>query len=89
VEISLLCVVYVVFTGVRVLCVRDMYIHWCRHTLEHTHIHILMQVLMYVEVWNIMVCNQNLPNPNIHEQTPDVVGERPDHLSDSWWLSCS
>jgi len=43
-----------------VLCVRDMYIQRCRHALEHMHIHILMQMLMYVVVWNIMVCNQNV-----------------------------
>jgi len=67
-----------------VLCMRDMYIQRCRHAPEHTHIHILMQTLMYVEVWNIMVCNQNVPDPNKHEQTPDVVRERPWRLSDSW-----
>jgi len=31
-----------------------------------------------------MVCNQNVPDPNQHEQTLDVVRERPWHLSDSW-----
>ena len=40
---------------------------------EHTHIHILMQTLMYVEVSNIMVCNQHAPDPNKHEKTLDVV----------------
>jgi len=39
---------------------------------------------MYVEVWNIMVCNQNIPDPNKHERTPDAVRERPWGLSDSW-----
>ena len=60
-----------------VLCVRDINIHWCRHAPEHTHIHILIQTLMYVEVWNIMLCNQNVPDPNKHERTRDVVSERP------------
>jgi len=50
---------------------------------EHTHIHILMQTLMYVEVSNIMVCNQHAPDPNKHEQTPNVVRERLWRLSDS------
>ena len=31
-----------------------------------------------------MVCNQNVPDPNKHERTPDVVRERPCWLSDSW-----
>jgi len=39
---------------------------------------------LYVEVWNIMVCKQNVQDPNKREQTPDVVRERPWHLSDSW-----
>jgi len=39
---------------------------------------------MYVEVWNIMECNQNVPDPNKHEQTPNVVKEKPWRLSDSW-----
>jgi len=56
-----------------VLCVRDMYIQRCRHGPEHTHIHILMQSLMYLEVWNNMVCNPDVPDPNKHEQTPDIV----------------
>ena len=43
-----------------------------------------MQMHLYVEVWNIMVCKQNVQDPNKHEQTPDVVKERPWHLSDSW-----
>jgi len=47
-----------------VLCVRDMYIQRCRHAPEHTHIHILMQRLVYVEVWNSMVLNQNVLDPN-------------------------
>ena len=63
---------------------RDMYIQQYRHAPEHTNIHILMQTFMYVEVWNIMVCNQNVPDPNKHELTPDVVRERPWRLSDSW-----
>jgi len=67
-----------------VLCVCDMYIQQCRHAPEHTHIHILMQTLLYVEVWNIMVCNQNVPDANKHEQTPDVVRERLWRLLDSW-----
>ena len=56
-----------------VLCVRDMYIQRCRRAPEHTRIHILMQTLTYVEVWNIMVRNPNVSDPNKHEQTPDVV----------------
>jgi len=67
-----------------VLCVRDMNIQRCRHAPQHTHIHILIQTLMYVEVWNIMLCNQNVPDPNKYERTPDVVSERPWQLSDSW-----
>ena len=31
-----------------------------------------------------MVCNQYVPDPNKHEQTPDVMGERPWRLSGSW-----
>jgi len=45
---------------------------------------------MYVEVSTIMVCNQHVPDPNKHEQTPDVLGERPwslissgEHIVDS------
>jgi len=30
-----------------------------------------------------MVCNLDVPDPNKHEQTPDVVRERPWRLSDS------
>jgi len=41
-------------------------------------------MLMCVEVSNIMVCNQHFPDPNNHEQTPDVVGERPWRLSGAW-----
>ena len=43
-----------------------------------------MQTPMYVEVPNIMVCNQHVSDPNKHEQTSDVVKERLCHLSDSW-----
>jgi len=39
---------------------------------------------MYVEVSNIMVCNQHVPDPNKHEQTPDVERERPGRLSHPW-----
>ena len=60
-----------------VLCLRDMCVQWCKHELEQSHIHILIQTPMYVEVWNIVVCNQNIPDPNMHERTPDVVRERP------------
>jgi len=49
VENSLLCGVCVVCACMRVLCVRDMYIQRCRHSPKHTHIHILMKTLMYVE----------------------------------------
>jgi len=66
------------------LCVRYVYRQRCIHAPEHTHTHILMQTLMYVEVWNIMVCHQNVPDPNKHEQTPDVVRERQWRLSGSW-----
>ena len=59
------------FAYMCVLCVYDMYIQRCRHAPEHTHIHILMQLLMYVENWNTMLCNQKFPDPNEHEQTPD------------------
>jgi len=57
VENSLLCGVCVVCACMCVLCVRDMYIQRCRHAPVHTHTHILMQTLMYVEVWIIMVWN--------------------------------
>jgi len=67
-----------------VLCVRDINTQQCRHVPEHTHIHILMQRLMYVEVWNIMVLQPNVPDLNKNEQTPDVVKERPCRGSDSW-----
>jgi len=67
-----------------VLCVRAINIQRCKHVPEHTHIHILMQRLMYVEVWNIMVLNPNVPDLNKHEQTPDVVRERPCRGSNSW-----
>ena len=60
-----------------VLCVRDMYIQRCRHAPKHTHIHILIQTLMDVKVSNIIVCNQHVPDPNKHEQTPNVLRERP------------
>jgi len=66
-----------------VLCVHDMYIQRCRHAPEHTHIHILMQMPMYVEVWNIMACNLDVPDPNKQEQTPKVARERPWRLVDS------
>jgi len=66
-----------------VLCVHDMYIQRCRHALERTHIHILMQMPMYVEVWNIMACNLDVPDPNKQERTPDMVRERPWCLLDS------
>jgi len=67
-----------------VLCVRDINIQRCRHVLEHTHIHIIMQRLMYVKVWNIMVLNPNVPDLNKHNQTPDVLRKRPCRGSDSW-----
>jgi len=38
---------------------------------------------MYVEVWNIMACNLDVPDQNKQEQTPDVVRERSWHLLDS------
>jgi len=60
-----------------VLCVRDINIQRFKHAPEHTHIHILMQTLMNVEVWNIMVCNQYVPDPNKPERTPNVVRKRP------------
>jgi len=45
------CVCMRVYVSVRecmcVLCVRDMYMQRCRHAPEHTHIHILIQTLMY------------------------------------------
>jgi len=66
-----------------VLCVRDMYIQRCRHAPEHTHIHILIQTLIYVEVSNIMDYNQHVPDPNKHEQILDVVEERMWRLSGS------
>jgi hypothetical protein len=67
-----------------VLCVRAINIQRCKPVPEHTHIQILMQRLMYVEVWNIMVLNPNVPDLNKHEQTPDVVRERPCRGSNSW-----
>jgi len=60
-----------------------MYIQQCRHVPDHTHIHILMQQFMHVEVLNIMVCNPDVPDPSKHEQTPNVARERPWSLSDS------
>jgi len=66
-----------------VLCVHGMYVQRCRHAPEHMHIHILMQMPMYVEVWNIMECNLDVPDPNKPEQTPDVLRERPWRLLDS------
>ena len=71
------------FAYLWVLCVHDMYIDQCRHALRHTHIHIRIQVPMYVEVWNIMTRNLDVPDPNKQEQTPDVVRERLWHLLDS------
>jgi len=44
-----------------VLCVRDMYIQRCRHVPGHTHIHVRIQMLMYVEAWNIMAFNLDVP----------------------------
>ena len=67
-----------------VLCVHDMHIQ-CRHAPEHTHMHILMQnAHVCGGLVHQMVCNQNVPDPNKHELTPDVVRERPWRLSDSW-----
>ena len=40
-------------------------------------------MIIYVEVWSIMVCNLDFPDPNKHEQTPEVVRERLWRLSDS------
>jgi len=60
-----------------VLCSRDMYIQRCRHVPWHTHKRILIQTLIYVDVSIIMECNQHVPDPNKHEQTPDVLRERP------------
>ena len=65
-----------------VLCVRDVYIQRCRHAPKHTHIHILMQRLMCVEVWNIIVMKQNVQELNKNEQTPDVVREMPCRVQD-------
>jgi len=71
VESALLCGVCVVCACMCVLCTYsgadNMYIQRCSHAPEHTHIHILMQTVMFVEVWNIMVRNQNVPDPNKHE----------------------
>jgi len=70
------------------LCVCDMYpdIQRCKHIPKHTpaHIHTLIHTLMYVEVSNIIVCNQHVPDPNRNKQTLDVVGGRPWRLSGSW-----
>jgi len=63
-----------------VLCVGDMYIQQCRHAPGHTHIQIRIQMPMYVEVWNIMAFNLDVPDPNKQEKPPDVVRERPWHL---------
>jgi len=57
-----------------VLCVRDMHIQRCRHASWHTQKQILKQTLMYVKVSIIMVCNQHVPDPNKHEQTPSQLG---------------
>jgi len=38
-----------------VLCVCDMYIQQFRHAVKHTHVPILIQTPMYVEVSNIFV----------------------------------
>ena len=42
------------------LCVGDVYIQWCRHALERTHIHTLIQTLM--QVWNIRLTLGTYPN---------------------------
>jgi len=55
---------YVTGTGIKGV---DMNSDKCRHEFGQTHIHILIQMPMYVEVWNIMVCNQKIPDPNMHE----------------------
>jgi len=65
------------------VCVPDMYIQRCRHAPEHTHIHLRIQMPMYVEVWNIMAFNLDVPDPDNQEQLPDVVRKRSWHLSDS------
>jgi len=56
-----------------VLCVRNMYIQWCRHVLGNTHIHIRIQMPMYVEVWNLMEFNLDVPDPNKKEEHHDVI----------------
>jgi len=63
-----------------VCCVRDMYIQRCRHAPRHKHIHIRIQMPMYVEVWNIMTFNLDVPDPSKQEQPPDVMRERLWHL---------
>jgi len=77
VENLLLCVVCVVCACVCVLCVSDMYPQRCTHTPEYMHMHILMQILIYVEVWNIMVfnSNQNVPDPT-NMSNPPTLWER-------------
>jgi len=46
-------------------------------TYSTVDMHLCIHMLMYVEVSIIMVCNQHVPDQNKHEQTPDVLGERP------------
>jgi len=70
--VCVLCVLVCVRVCVCCMCVTSTY-SGADMNPEHTHIHILMQRLMYVEVCNIMVLNPNVPDLNKHEQTPNVA----------------
>jgi len=66
------------------VCVTCTYSGVDIHPSIRTYIYIYScKMIMYVEVWIIMVCILDVPDPNKHEQPPDVARERPWHLSDS------
>jgi len=52
------------------------------HPSIRTYIYLYKRSCM--EISNNMVCDQHVPDPNKHEHTLDVVGERPWRLSGSW-----
>jgi len=63
------------------VCVTFTYSGVDIHPSIRTHIY-SCKMIMYVEVWIIMVCNLDIPDPNKQEQPPDVAKERQWHLSD-------
>jgi len=72
IHFSVVCV-YVCECVCECTCMRDMYIQLWRHAPKHMHVHILIQTLMYVEVLNIIGCNQHVPDPNKHERQQLLV----------------